>query len=414
MAREQSIVGIDIGTHYVHTIVAVVNPEVPLPQIVGIGRARSYGIRKGLIIDLDDAAASVAESVREAERSAGVSISKVYLSIGGNHIVSMPSRGVVAVSRADGEISEEDVQRVITAAQTVAMPPNREILHTLPSEFIVDNESGLRDVVGMNGLRLEANTLIIGGSTAHLRNITRCASDNNLDIEGFVLSPLAAAQAVLSKRQKELGVLCLDIGGGTTDLAVFEEGKLIYTNVLPIGGDNITSDLAIGLRTTIEIAERIKREYGLALVSEVQKTDTIDLSKFDPNETDTVLRKDVVEIIEARLNEIFDVANRELRKIGKEALLPGGVVLVGGSAKIPHIVDLCKLKLRLPVQIGFPRDVEAIVGSVDDPSFATSLGLIFWALDQKGYGRSRVPLPNLSSVNYSVDRVRRWVRAFLP
>ncbi|MEX2007922.1 MAG: cell division protein FtsA [Candidatus Spechtbacterales bacterium] len=414
MAQEHIVVGIDIGTHYVYTVVAAVSAEAPLPQIIGIGRARSYGIRRGTIIDLDDAATAVAESVREAEQSAGVKIERAFLSIDGNHIVSLPSRGVVAVSRADGEISDDDVTRVITAAQTVALPPNREILHTLPFEYIVDNEGGLRDVAGMNGLRLEANALIVGGSSGHIKNLERCASSNNIQIDGLVLAPLAAANAVASKRQKELGVLVLDIGGGTTGLAVFEEGNLLYTNVLPMGGDNITNDLAIGLRTTIEVAERIKREYGAALVSEVAKTDRIDLSKFDPKEKDLVLRRDVVEIIEARMSEIFEVVNKELRKIGKEAMLPGGVVLVGGSSKIPYAVDLCKSKLRLPAQVGFPRNVEGIVGSVDDPSFATVIGLVFWGLERSNYQRARIAMPNLTSFGGSVDKLRGWMRAFLP
>lgn len=412
--REHIVVGLDIGTHYIYTVVASLSADVPLPQIIGMGRVRSFGLRRGMIIDLDDAAESIGKSIQEAQQASGISISKIFASIGGNHIVSMPSRGVIAVSRADGEISEDDISRVLTAAQTVALPPNREILHTIPNEFIVDGEGGLQDVIGMNGLRLEANTLIVGGSSGHMRNLTRCAQVNNVEIEGFILSPLAAAKAVLSKRQKELGVLCLDLGGGTTDLAVFEEGHLISTKVLPIAGDSITNDLAIGLRCSLETAERVKREYGLARVSDVARRDAIDLTKFDPNETDTVLRRDIVEIMEARLNEIFDLVNKELKKIGREAFLPGGVVLTGGSAKIPHIVDLCKAKLRLPVQIGFPRDVEGIVASVDDPSYATVLGLVFAAFEEKGEGFSRVPLPHFPSFNNSVEKMQRWMRAFLP
>lgn len=416
MAREHIVVGIDIGTHYVYTVVGVANPDVPLPQIIGMGRSRAYGIRRGMIIDMDDATAAIRKSVKEAEQAAGVSISSAYVSIGGNHIVSMPSRGVVAVSRADGEISDDDVVRVVTAAKTVALPANREILHAIPNEFIIDGEGGHRDVVGMSGLRLEANTLIVGGSSGHLRNLARCVNDCGVEIEGFVLSALAASHAVLSKRQKELGVLCLDIGGGTTDMAVFEEGNLIHTNVVPLGGDSITSDLAIGLRTTIETAERVKREYGMALISEVNKRDLIELAKFDPKERETVARRDVVEIMEARLGEILDLVNKDLRRIGKEALLPGGVVLVGGSAKTPHLVELTKAKLRLPAQVGFPRDVEGIVGSVDDPSFAAALGLVFWGLEQNGGGFAMrgVSMPRLADFSDSIGKLRKWTRAFLP
>ncbi|MDX1535680.1 MAG: cell division protein FtsA [Candidatus Spechtbacterales bacterium] len=413
MPRENIVTGIDIGSHYITTVVGAINPDLQVPQVIGIGRVRSGGIRKGVIIDAEEAGKRIGRSINEAERSAGVSIQGAYVSVGGDHVVSMPSRGVVAVSRADGHISGEDVERVITAASTVALPKNREILHNIAKEFIIDGEGGLRDVVGMNGLRLEANTIIIGGSSSHIKNMEQGVVDNDVDVDGLILGPIAASKAVLSKRQKELGVLCLDIGGGTTSMAVFEEGKLIYTNVLPLGGDNITNDLAIGLRVDVDVAERVKREYGMALESEVQRRDTIDLSQFDPNEKESVSRKDVVEIMQARLNEIFDVVNDELKEIGKEAFLPGGVVLVGGTAKVPHIVDLCREKLRLPVQIGFPRDVEGVTASVDDPSYATAMGLVFWGLDQEGGSDRSFAIPSVSMGN-QFESVKKWLKNLLP
>ncbi|MEX0877238.1 MAG: cell division protein FtsA [Candidatus Spechtbacterales bacterium] len=414
MAREHIICGIDIGSRYIYTVIASFSNDVPLPQIMGMGRARSAGIRKGMISDSEDAIVSISKSVKEAEKMAGVSIGSAYVSIGGNHITSMPSRGVVAVSRADGEISGEDVERVKTAAATVTLPQNREILHNIPREFILDNESGLRDVNGMKGLRLEADTLIIAGSTAHIKNITKCVNDAGVDVDGFVLAPIAAAEAVLSKRQKDLGVLCLNIGAGTTELAVFEEGNLIYANILPLGGDNITNDLAIGLRINVDVAERLKREYGMALASEIPKRDTIDLSQYDPNETEAVNRKAVVEIIEARLFEIFDMVNKELSSIGKEAFLPGGVVLTGGSAKIPHIVESCKMKLRLPVQIGFPRDVEGVTTSMDDPSYAAVLGLIFHGYEEGEYTARSFSGPGTASFARAGSKVKKWMRSLLP
>ena len=413
MAKDRVITGIDIGTHYTYTVVCSLNSELPSPQVIGLGRVRSFGLRRGSIIDVNEAAEAVKASVKEAENSSGVVISKAFVSIGGSHIVAVPSQGVVAVSRADGEISHDDVERVLAAAQQVAFPRNKQILHAFPNEYVVDGEYGLHDVVGMNGMRLEANTLLVGAASNQIRSVDHVLEQNNIEADGYVLTPLASSKAVLSRRQKELGVLCLDIGGGTTDIAVFEEGHLIHTNVLPLGGDNITNDLAIVLRTNVDVAERVKREYGMALSHELNKRETIDLSKFDTNEKGTVQRKDVVEIMEARLGEIFDLVNKDLKRIGKEAFLPGGVVLVGGTAKVPLIVDLCKQRLRLPVQIGFPRDVEGIVGSVDDPSYATVLGLIFWAVEQGGY-RGGTVLPNMPSLNYSVDRARRWLRAFLP
>lgn len=412
--RETIVTAIDIGSYYVTTIISTFNNETTSPQIIGIGRVRSVGIRKGRIIDIDDAISVIGESIKEAEKSASVSISRALVSVGGSHITAIPSRGVIAVSRADGEISQDDVSRVQDAASTIVLPKNREILHNFSHNYIVDGEEDLRDVIGMVGTRLETNSLIITGSSAHIKDLTRCINDNDIDPQYFVLSPIAAAKAVLSRHQKELGVLCLDIGGGNTSLAVYEDGNLIHANVLPIGGDNLTNDLAIGLRINVDTAERIKREYGMAIQSEVPRRDTVDLSQFDPSEKDIISRKNLVEIMEARLNEIFELVNADLRLIGKEAFLPGGVVIVGGTAKVPHIVDLCRQKLRLPVQIGFPRDVEGIASSVDDPSYATSMGLIFWGLEQKEYGFGSLSLPDFAFMNKAGNYVRKWIKALLP
>lgn len=416
MSREHTVVGIDIGSYYTHAVVASFHQDVPVPQIVGVARSRTQGIRKGSVIDLEDATRSAGKALAEAERASGSSIEEVFVSISGDHIVALPSRGVIAVSRADGEITHDDVDRVIQAASTIALPQNREILHNLPKEYMIDGEGGLRDVVGMNGLRLETNTLIISGSSSHMKNIARIMQGNNVATEGFVLAPIAAARAVLSKRQKELGVVCVDIGGGTTNIAVFEEGNLIHANVLPLGGENITNDLAIGLKVDVEIAERIKREYGMALTTEVSARDKIDLSQFDPEVKETVSRKDIVEIIEARLAEIFDLVNTELRQINKEAFLPGGSVLVGGTAKIPHVVDLAREKLHLPTQIGFPREVEGITGSVDDPTFATVLGLVFWGLEDGGVSKRGFSLPSIGGFHLSAvwAKIKKFIRALLP
>lgn len=411
--RDNHITGIDIGSHYITTVIATVNGELPMPQVIGIGRVRASGIRKGVIIDLEDAVRCVRKSFSSAQQSAGVSVSKAYVSIGGNHIKCIPSRGVTAVSRADGQISQGDIERVITASSTVALPSNHEILHNIPNEYIIDGEGGLRDVVGMNGLRLEANTLILYGSSAHLKTLDKCMEESDVDVEGYAIASLATAKAVLSKRQRELGVACIDLGGGTTDIAVYEEGRLVHVGVLPIGGDNITNDLAIGLRVGVDTAERIKREYGMARLADLpQRRDTIDLSQFDINEKETILRNDVIEIMEARLNEIFELINKDLRHIGKEAYLPAGIVLSGNSAKIPHIVDLCRDKLRLATQIGFPRDIESVVDSIDDPSFATVLGLLFWGIEEGDY--RGVYTGGFMPLNNSVTSVRKWLRNLLP
>lgn len=407
------IAGIDIGSHSVYTVVAQKKEDL-LPQIIGVGFAKSAGIRRGAIVDIEEAQAAIAESVRIAERISGTKIDRAVVSIGGSHVSSMPSRGVIAVSRADGEISPDDIERVIGAAQTFSLPNNKEILHVVPREFIIDGEGGINDPLGMRGVRLEVNSLIVSGATPYIKNLSKVINDIGIEVEDVVLDALASSKAILTKRQKELGVACIDMGGGTSGISVYEEGDLLQTSVIPLGGSHITNDLAIGLRIPIEIAESIKIEYGAALPSEVGKRDMVDLSYIDSNDKGTVSRKEVCEIIEARLSEIFDLCNAELKRIGKEAFLPAGVVLVGGCAKIPHIVDLAKQRMRLPAQVGFPREMEGIVERVDDPIYATALGLIFWAMEGRGDEGGRGFVPSIPSLNNSVKQMQRWFRAFLP
>jgi len=406
------ITGIDIGSHSVYTLIAQKKEDL-LPQIIGVGSSRASGIRGGVVVDVAEAQASIAESIRIAERGAGVKISKAVVGIGGVHIMAQPSHGVIAVSRADGEISGDDIERVIGAAQTFSLPNNREILHVIPREFIIDGEGGIKDPLGMKGVRLETKTLIISGAVSYIKNLNRALNEVGVEAESIVLDTIAATKAVLTKRQKELGVVCLDIGGGTTGVTVYEEGDLLQTSVLPIGGSHITNDLAIGLRIPVDVAENIKFEYGAAETSEIGKRDAIDLSYVDGQESGSISRKELCEIMEARLSEIFDLSNKELKKIGKEAFLPGGVVLIGGGAKIPHIVDLAKRKMRLPAQIGFPREIEGIVERVDDPAYSTALGLIFWGMEERG-DTGEGFIPSIPSFNNSVKQMQKWFKAFLP
>lgn len=412
MPRSNIVVGLDVGTSTVYTVVGQKREDTSVPQILGIGAAQTAGMRQGIIIDADEVTSSIRSSVAAAQRSSGIEIKEVYVNVGGSHIECMPSHGVVAVSRADQEISVNDVDRVLAAAEAVHIPANRELLDVIAHEFIVDGEGGIKDPVGMNGVRLEVEALLVWAASPHLRTLQRCVASAGLKAVRVIPTAFASARAVLTKRQKELGVVCLDIGGGTTNLAVYEEGDLLHAVVLPIGSAHITNDLAIGLRVPVDVAEQIKKEYGLALAREAAKRETIDLADLDPHESGTVLRKDIAEIAEARLSEIFDLANKELRKIQREAFLPGGVVLVGGGVKTSRIVDLAKERMRLPVQIGFPQEVEGVVDSVDDPAFAAALGLVFYGFDETEWqGSSYI---GLASMNDTVQRMRRWMRAFLP
>ncbi len=413
MAREYIIVGIDVGTTTIHTVVA--HKEMGGAgslQIIGVGSVPAMGMRKGRVVDVQDVAKSIQQSVVEAERMSGAKIGQAYVGINGNHITSFPGKGVVAVSRADQQIFDDDIQRVLAAAQTISLPPNREILHVFPREYIVDGEGGIRDATGMTGVRLEVNTLIIGGFSPVMKSLRQAVEGAGVEVSSFVINPYAASKAVLTKRQRELGTACVDIGGGTTSLIVFEEGNILHTAVFPLGSMHITNDIAIGLRTSVDCAERLKREYGVASAREVAKRDTIDLAKIDPNEEGIVLRKDLAEIMEARLSEIFDLVNKELRTIGREAFLPGGIVLVGGGSKVPHILDLAKDRMRLPVQIGFPKEAEGVIDLVDDPAYATAAGLIFWGLEQEEKGEKKQNV--FSPLNDMKGKATKWLRAFMP
>lgn len=414
MAKTNIVVGIDIGTSKVRTIVASFKEGEERPKIIGVGEASSNGMRKGVVVDIEEVTESIKNSVERAELNSGVPIQHTYLSIGGNHVSIKANKGLVAVSRADQEVSEEDISRVIDSASALSLPLNREILHVIPREFKVDDERGIYDPLGMTGTRLEVDALIIDGLAPCIKNLTKCVSNLGIKIDGLVLNVLAASQSVLSKRQKELGVLILDLGGGTAGMAVYEEGKLLYAHILPVGAAHITNDIAIGLRTTIDLAEKIKLQYGTALPFEVKKKEVVELSKLDENEEGTASRQEVAKIIEARVQEIFDLVNRELKKIGKQRLLPAGVVLVGGGSLIPGIVELAKKELGLPAQIGIPAQVEGIVEKVDNPTFATAVGLVLWALRIERSGEQRVLLPGIPSTSITVTKIKKWFRAFLP
>ncbi|EKD49250.1 MAG: hypothetical protein ACD_63C00209G0002 [uncultured bacterium] len=371
-------------------------------------------MRRGVIVDVEEAVGSISTALEKAERVTGIPIESAFVSISGAHIESQLSKGVIAVSRADGEIGEDDVSRVIEAAQAITLPTNHEILHVVPKTFLVDDQEGIKDPVGMSGVRLEVEAHIIQGASSFIKNLTKCIYRTGVDIDDLVLAPLAAAEAVLTKRQKELGVVLVDIGAGTTGMIAYEEGDLLHTKILPVGAEHITNDIAIGLRTSVDIAEKIKLEYGTALATSVEKNEKIDLSKIDKNEEQVVDREEIVEIIEARLSEIFSLVDKELKKIGKSGQMPAGVVLTGGGSKMPDIVDFAKEDLRLPTQIGVPSDIPIAVDKVDDPAFATSVGLVLWGAETEiKSGKFSVGgIPD--SVGDTVDKMKKWFKTFLP
>lgn len=415
MARDEIAVGLDVGTTMVRVLIGQVGAEEgEKPQIMGVAAEPSSGMQRGVVTDVEETIRSVGVALDAAERMAGAPVEHATVSIGGAHVSSLNSRGVIAVSRADGEISEDDVARVVSAAQAISLPSNRQILHVVPQHFIVDGQGGVTDPRGMVGVRLEVDAHIIEGSAPFVRNLTKCVYQAGAEIDQLVFSPLAAARAVLTKRQKELGVVLLDLGGGTTTLAVYEENRLLHTAAIPVGGMHITNDIAIGLRSSIDVAEKIKVEFGSARPDDVKKTQEVNLKKIDDREEDVnVSRRQVADIIEARLMEIFSLVNRQLRAIDRVGLLPAGVVLTGGGAKLAGVVELAKKELRLPSQLGFPQAMPSVVEQGDDPAFAVATGLLLVAAEQRA-ARGHSPLQAIAAVGPTVARVRGWLRTLLP
>lgn len=419
MQKNSTIVGIDIGSSFVRTVIAQDMQNGEKPRVIGVGVVPSFGMRRGVIVDTDEVIKTINESVEAAERMAGFAVKSALVSIGGSEVAFQSSKGVIAVGRADGEVTEEDVNRVIGESQLIQMPMNKEIIHVIPKKYRLDDQDNIKDPVGMKGVRLEVDALIIESSASQVKNLTKCVYQAGIEIDDIVLSPLVSAKAVLSKKQRELGVAMVNIGGGTTSLAVYEEGELLHTSILPVGAGHITNDIAIGLRTSVETAEIVKLEYGVARSAYVDKNEEIDLSLIDSKEDGCVSRYHVAEIVEARLEEIFDLVLHELRLIGKAGLLPSGVVITGGGSKMPHLVEMAKDVLNLPIQIGFPQDFSGVLDKFDDPSFATAAGLIKWGQErrdvvQESGTSGRVMEIFSKNTSGTVDVVKKWMKKFLP
>jgi cell division protein FtsA len=416
MAKEHIIVGLDIGTSMIRVVVGKLSAEEKTPSIIGVGEAVAHGIRRGVIVDVEEAISSISQALEKAERMTGLPIDHAVVSVGGAHVTCVESHGVVAVSRADGEITEGDIVRVVDASQAISIPPNREILHVIPKTFTVDGQAGIKDPLGMTGIRLEVDSQIIQASVPFIKNLTKCIMRVGIEIDDLVLAPLAAAQAVLNKRQKELGCVLVDIGAGTCGVIAFEEGELIHASVIPVGGGHISNDLAIGLRTSVDTAELVKLEYGVASKAATKKDEEIDLSGLDRNEeTRRIGRPLVAEIIQARLEEIFSLVNKELRKIGRDGQLPAGAVICGGGAKLEGLIDLAKKELRLPTSLGSPVNASSVIDRALDPAFSTAVGLVLWGSEYikpgvkvfKNLTASLVP-------DKLLEKVKGWWRAVTP
>ncbi len=425
MRRNNIKVGLDVGSSQVRIVIA--SAEENGWRVLGSAKVPCHGLRKGVVVDIEETTKAIAKAASIVEGIAGVPVERALVNIDGSHLAVKVAKSMVAVSRANGEISQEDVDRVLSNAESTVSPensPNREILHVIPRYFSIDNQSEIRDPVGMNGGRLDADTLIVTGSTPFIKNLSKCIDQAGIAIEGLVAAPLAAAESSLNRRQKELGVAVIDIGVGTTGISVFEDDQLVYTAVLPIGAGHITNDIAIGLKTSIEVAEKVKVEYGSASPQDISPKKEINLSKISKNEEGIIKAREIAEIVEARMEEIFNLANKELHRIKKAGMLPAGIVLVGGGSKLASVAELAKKVMKLPAQVGFPVRLGGISESLEDPSWATAVGLILWENDENraGGGGSVVSNATVKAISdkffgffdgsgkKSID----WLKTFLP
>jgi len=417
--KEEIIAGLDIGSTAVRLVVGQ-RGEQGAVQIIGAVSVPSKGINKGTVKSIEDVTSSVSECLEKAERLVGVPVENVWVGINSPNIKCEKSRGVVAVGRSDGEINQDDVARAIEAARALSVPPNYEILHVIPAKFTVDNQEDIKDPIGMTGVRLEVETLIIQGLSTQIKNLTKAIFRTGLDIEDLVLSPLAAAEAVIGSKQKELGAALINIGASTTSLSVYEEGELLHTAVIPIGSEHITADIAIGLRCPINLAEKIKTMYGLAIPEGVGKKDEIDLRELIKEEggedLKTISKKYLAEIIEARVEEIFEQVDKELKAIDRSGMLPGGVFLIGGGVRLDGVANVAKKVLRLPASLGANRNVATVIDKVNEIEFLTALGLVVWGSEvAASEGRKfKINLPGGKQVNKVIENAKKWIQSLMP
>lgn len=374
---EPIVVGIDIGTTKVCTLVARVEGE-RLLRILGVGIEPSQGIRKGNIVDINAASQAIGRSVEKAQRTSGIEITSALVSLAGSHVASVNSRGVVGIS--GGVITQDDVDRALDAAQAVAIPHNREIIHILQRGFIVDGQDSIRMPVGMHGYRLEVEAHIITAGASTVENLRQCVSASGIETSQFVLNPLASAEVVLSETERQMGAVVCDIGGGTTDLAIYIDGDIWHTMVIAVGGNHITNDIAHGLRLPISQAEDVKKQYGNAIQSEIPEDENIAVRSFGEDQPVNVKRKELAHIIEARVEEIFELVLQEIKRSGYDGLLPAGMVLTGGTSALPGIRALASEVLGLPVRIARPENLVGLVDQLHSPAYSTSVGLLYWAM----------------------------------
>lgn len=408
--------GIDIGTSKV--AVAICENKEGLINISALGVAPSHGLRKGIIVDQEEVVTSLSQAIEDAEKMTGQTITDAVIGIGGVGIITSLSKGIVPITTPDC-ISEEDIQRVIDSARSVALPPNFEIIHIYPIKFIIDRQEEVQDPLGMKGMRLEVEVMAVGAPTSNVRKISQIISQLGINPLAMVVNPIAASKAVLDKKQKEIGVMLLDIGAATSSIAIYEESDLIHTTILPVGSSHLTNDIAIGLKTTIDIAEKIKRQHLSLDNKKIKATDKLDLSTIETGEDGKVSKKQLAEVAEARLKELFTMIKDEIKKHKPDALLPGGIVLTGGGSKLDGLVTIVKEYMNLPAKEGdLTMDIGGTIDKLGDPRYSTSIGLALYGLEiptQEGSsGKFSVAGIKNNSIGGLWTKVRKVFKQFSP
>lgn len=414
--KERFVTGIDIGSSKVSTIVAnVLDGRV---SVIGVSQVPSTGVKRGVVVDIDEAVEAIDQSLERAQRMAGVSIQSAFITVSGSHIESLNSHGVVAVSHQGAEIGADDIARVTEAAQAISLPSSREIIHVIPRDFIVDGQGGIKDPTGMSGVRLEVETNVITGLATSMRNLVKCVSQVGVEVSDLVYTGIASSEAVLTDTEKDLGAILVDIGGGTTSIVVFSEGSPVYSSVLPIGGSHITSDLAIGLRASMEASEKIKIKLSIdkdrKIIPDEKKNEEFDVSGFSL-ETATIPKKFLYDVIDARLNEIFTLISLEVRKANLTGKFPAGVIITGGSASTCGIERIAKNVMKSPVRVGYPKGVTGLIDEIEGPAFSATVGVVLYGshlVKDKNIGLSfNHPKGKITSV---ISKAVNFLKSFLP
>jgi cell division protein FtsA len=402
------IVGLDIGTSKVVAIVGELKADGSL-NIVGIGSHRSRGLKKGTVVNIESTVESIQRAVEEAELMAGCRIHSVYAGIAGSHIRSMNSHGIVAIR--DREVTRADVDRVIDAAQAVAIPADQRVLHILPQEYIIDSQEGVKEPLGMSGVRLEAKVHLVTCAINAVQNIEKCIKRCGLQVEEIILEQLASSYAVLTDDEKELGVCMVDIGGGTTDIAIFTEGAIRHTGVIPIAGDQVTNDIAMALRTPTDNADEIKIKYACALTQLASPGDMIQVPGVGERPARELSRQALAEVVEPRYDELFTLVKAELQRSGYENLMAAGIVLTGGTSKMEGVIELAEEIFHMPVRIGLPQGVKGLADIVRNPIYSTGVGLLLYGVKQQQHQvRSHNPVPVKDSQMPLIRRIKNWIK----